>query len=211
MNHGARDGCFVQALFETNTMRITRIDLTCEAGNFAIVTRRSNNQRIDVEVLTPGGNRTGPTTVRRDDNAMARDYYAQQQLARRIQSTLDGYEGTEGDISEFGVEFLEELQRVLEVSKFGGRSAVWLDVVSLGVQPKAGDDLFDCDVVRLAYHLPTVGGPLGDNLVVLLDGFRPAELAKAGRFVVEQHDVPIVGGLMVAKFRNAAGFPGGGF
>ena len=57
MNHGARDGCFVQALFETNTMRITRIDLTCEAGNFAIVTRRSNNQRIDVEVLTPGGNR----------------------------------------------------------------------------------------------------------------------------------------------------------
>ena len=74
-------------------MRITRIDLTGEADNFAIVTRRSNSQRIDVEVLTPGGNRT--------DSAMARDYYAQQQPARRIQSTLDGYEGTEGDIADY--------------------------------------------------------------------------------------------------------------
>ncbi len=82
-------------------MRITRIDLTGEADNFAIVTRRSDSQRIDVEVLTPGGNRTGPTTVRRDDSAMARDYYSQQQLARRIQCTIDGYEGTEGDIADY--------------------------------------------------------------------------------------------------------------
>ena len=74
-------------------MKITRIDLTGEAGSFAVVTRRSDSQRIDVEVLTPRGNRT--------DSAMARDYYAQQQLARRIQSALDGYEGTEGDIAEY--------------------------------------------------------------------------------------------------------------
>ena len=84
-------------------MRITRIDLASETDNFAILTRKTGSRHIDVEILLACTGEEGRTEGygTRKHHVLAGDADDQQSMAECIQQTLDGYEGTRGDVASF--------------------------------------------------------------------------------------------------------------
>ena len=84
-------------------MRITRIDLAGQTDNFAILTRKTGSEFIDVELLLAcdgeGGRTEGYGT--RKHHVQADDPDDQWSMAEILQQALDGYEGTRGDVADY--------------------------------------------------------------------------------------------------------------
>ena len=84
-------------------MRITRTDLAGETANYAILTRKNGSTRIDVEILLACTSDEGRTEGygQRVHHVLADDVDDQQSMAEFLQQTLDGYQGTRGDVAEY--------------------------------------------------------------------------------------------------------------
>ena len=84
-------------------MKITRIDLAGETDNFAILMRKTGSNYIDVEVLLACTSEEGRTEGygSRKHHVLADDPDDQQSMAECLQQTLDGYEGTRGDVAVY--------------------------------------------------------------------------------------------------------------
>lgn len=78
-------------------------------------------------------------------------------------------------------------------------------LVEFGMDPKAGAKLFDRDMLRLAVGLAAAGEPFGDELVILLGGFRQAGFTEINRPSVDA-DERLSDGLVGTQLRNCSLF-----
>ena len=78
-------------------MRTTRIDVEGDTpGRYATVTRRSGSSQIEVTILTPEqpNGRKVQVNARADKDELWME-------AARLQRTLDGHRGTNGDVNDY--------------------------------------------------------------------------------------------------------------
>ena len=84
-------------------MRTTRIDVGGnQAGNYATVTRRAGSSTIEVTLMTSTPGRFGAHTKTRTVTVNAHaDKDELWMEAARLQRTLDGHRGTNGDVNDY--------------------------------------------------------------------------------------------------------------
>jgi hypothetical protein len=86
-------------------MRITRVDIEGRQGRFATIARRAGSEYIEVTILTP----QQPDGEKRLVHGRCNDEETWGE-ARRLQMSLDGRLGTNGDIDGY----YRELQRLAD-------------------------------------------------------------------------------------------------
>lgn len=76
-------------------MRYTRIELEGDAGNFAVLARKSGSGVITAEVIKPSG------TSAVEINVVDADQRAK--APGRLHQAVEGYRGTQGDIAPYAI------------------------------------------------------------------------------------------------------------